>query len=141
MPPSKGFQITGAAAAAQDPQHRHQQQEPLWVAHPTAVAAIGDGLEKADQVISSGLIDCSGAGFGQWKGGIPLTKPNADRPRKSRMDRPLGSPGVAQQSQQAVADQVRGRLMAGRQEQIGIRDQLRLAEPIAVNLGLDQQAQ
>lgn len=49
--------------------------------------------------------------------------------------------GVAQQSQQAVADQVRGRLMTGRQEQIGIRDQLRLAEPIAVNLGLDQQAQ
>ena len=46
MPASKGFQITGAAAAAQDPQHRHQQQEPLWVAHPTAVAAnsFGEGL-------------------------------------------------------------------------------------------------
>jgi hypothetical protein len=46
MPASKGFQITGAAAAAQDPQHRHQQQEPLWVAHPTTVAAnsFGEGL-------------------------------------------------------------------------------------------------
>jgi hypothetical protein len=67
MPPGKGLEITGAAAAAQDPQHRHQQQEPLRVAHPTAVAAIGDGLEEVDQVIRCGLINCGGAGFGHWE--------------------------------------------------------------------------
>ena len=75
MPPGKGLEITGAAAAAQNPQHRHQQQEPLRVAHPTAVAAIGDGLllrrslrlEEVDQVIRCGLINCGGAGFGHWE--------------------------------------------------------------------------
>ena len=46
MPPGKGLEITGAAAAAQDPQHRHQQQESLGVAHPTAVAAIGMALRQ-----------------------------------------------------------------------------------------------
>jgi hypothetical protein len=98
MPPGKGLEITGAAAAAQDPQHRHQQQEPLRVAHPTAVAAnsfgegfaYGDGLEEADQVISSGLIDCGRTGFGHWKGENPLTKPNADRPAKGQVDKLLG---------------------------------------------------
>lgn len=89
----KGLQITGAAAAAQDPQHRHQQQEPLGVAHPTPVAAIGEGLEDADQVIRNSLIDCSRTGFGNWKGEIPLTKPNAGRPAKAYADRLLGGSG------------------------------------------------
>jgi hypothetical protein len=62
--------------------------------HPTAVAAIGDGHEEADQVIRSGLIDCSRAGFGHRQGEIPLTKPNADRPAKGYGDRLLGGPGV-----------------------------------------------
>jgi len=57
VPPGKGFQITGAAATAQDPQHRHQQQKPLRITHPAAVAAIRDGLEGADQVIRFGLIN------------------------------------------------------------------------------------
>ena len=48
MPFSKRLKITGAPAATQDPEHRHQQQEPLWVAHTTAKASVGDGLEKAD---------------------------------------------------------------------------------------------
>jgi len=45
------LQISGAPAAAQDPQNRHQQQEPLRVTHPAAVAAIRNGLEEADQII------------------------------------------------------------------------------------------
>jgi len=62
----EGLQIAGAPAAAQDPQHRDQQQEPLRVTHPTPVAAIGNGLEEADQIIRCGLIDCGGKGFGHW---------------------------------------------------------------------------
>ena len=78
VPAGKSLQISGAAAAAQDPQYCHQQQEPLRIAHPAAVTTIGDGLKEADQVISSGLIDCRRKGFGHWQGEIPLTKPNAD---------------------------------------------------------------
>ncbi len=66
VPLGEGLQIAGAPAAAQDPQHRDQQQEPLRVTHPTPVAAIGNGLEEADQIIRCGLIDCGGAGFGHW---------------------------------------------------------------------------
>jgi hypothetical protein len=92
VPAGKSHQITGAAAASQDPQYCHQQQEPLGVASSTPVAAIGDGLEEADQVNSSGLIDCSRTGFGYWQGEIPLTQPNARRPAKTYADRLLGSP-------------------------------------------------
>ena len=58
------LEITGAPAAAQDPQHRHQQQKPLRVTHPAAVAAVGNGLEEADQIIRRARIDCSVDGFG-----------------------------------------------------------------------------
>jgi hypothetical protein len=69
-------------------------------AAPAAVAAnsfgegfaYGDGLEEADQVIRNSLIDYSKAGFGHWKGEIPPTKPNADRPAKAYADRLLGDP-------------------------------------------------
>jgi len=57
MPPSERLEITGAAAAAQDPQDRNQQQEPLWIAHPTAVATIWDNPE--DHIMGISLIDCS----------------------------------------------------------------------------------
>jgi hypothetical protein len=67
VPAGKSLEITGAAAAAQDPQHRHQQQESLGVAHPTAIASIWDALEEADQVISSELNDCSRADFMNWE--------------------------------------------------------------------------
>ena len=70
------LEITGASATAQDPKHRHQQREPLRIAHPTAVAAIGDRIEEADQVFLFSWIDCSRVGFGQWMGAIPLTKAN-----------------------------------------------------------------
>jgi hypothetical protein len=92
MPPRKGLEITGAAAAAQDPQQRHQQQEPLGIAHPTAVAAIRNDLEEADQGIRNGLIDGGRAGFGRWQGALPLTKPDARRPAKGYADRLLGGP-------------------------------------------------
>jgi len=66
VPLAKGLQIAGAPAAAQDPQHHDQQQEPLRVTHPAPVAPIGNGLEKADQIIRCGLTDCGGGGFGHW---------------------------------------------------------------------------
>ena len=64
--PGKGREIPGTAAATQDPEHRHQRQEPLRVADPTAVTAVRDGLEEADQIIRCGLINCSRTGFGYW---------------------------------------------------------------------------
>ena len=66
VPFGKGLQIAGAPAAAQDPQHRDQQEEPLRISHPAPVAAVGNGLEKADQIPRCGLTDCGGAGFGHW---------------------------------------------------------------------------
>jgi hypothetical protein len=67
VPLGECLQITGAAAAAQDPEYRHQQQEPLRVAHSAAEATVRDGLKEADQVIRYGLIDCSRASFGHWE--------------------------------------------------------------------------
>ena len=55
VPPGKGLEIPGTPAATQDAEHRHQQQKPLRVADPAAIAAIRDGLEEADQVIRCGL--------------------------------------------------------------------------------------
>ncbi len=54
VPPGKRLQIPRTAAAAQDPEHRHQQQEPLGVTHPATVAAVRDGLEEADQIAGAG---------------------------------------------------------------------------------------
>ena len=95
MPPSKGLEITGAPAATQDPKHRHEQQKPLGVAHPTAVAAIRDGLEKADQIIGISLIDCSIGDLGHGGEPFPPTKANADSPNQNVVDRLLGGPGSA----------------------------------------------
>ena len=39
MPLGKALQIPGAAAAAEDAQDRHQQQQPLGVTHPSALTA------------------------------------------------------------------------------------------------------
>lgn len=67
VPLGKCLQITGAAAAAQDPEYRDQQQELLRVTHPTPVSAIGNGLEETDQIIRCTQIVCSGGGFGHRK--------------------------------------------------------------------------
>ena len=75
VPFGEGLQITGAAAAAQDPEHRHQQQEPLRGAHPAAVAAIGYGLEEADQVGISAEINGRSCGLGHREGARPASKP------------------------------------------------------------------
>jgi hypothetical protein len=66
VPPGKCLEIPGTPAATQDPEHRDQQQEPLRVADPTAVAAIRDGPEEADQIIRRGLIACCREAFGHW---------------------------------------------------------------------------
>jgi len=64
MPLGKSLQITGAAAATEDPEHRHEQQKPLRVADPTVEAAVGYGLllrrslrlEEADQIGCSSMV-------------------------------------------------------------------------------------
>lgn len=94
MPPSEGLEITGAAAAAQDPKHRHEQQKPLGITHPTAVAAIRDGLEETDQIIGISLIDCSIWGVGHGGEPFPPTKANADRPDQNVVDTLLGGPAL-----------------------------------------------
>jgi hypothetical protein len=92
LPLGKSLQIACAPAVTQDPEHRHQKQEPLWVAYPAAAAPVWDGFEKADQVIRYGLTDCCRGDFGHWERGIPPTKANADALAKSYADRPLGGP-------------------------------------------------
>jgi len=57
--------ITVAAAATQDFQHRHEEQEPLRVMNPTPVATIRDGIEKANQILRNTLFGYGGVCFGQ----------------------------------------------------------------------------
>ena len=92
VPASKTLQITGAAAATEYPQHRHQQEEPLGVTHPTAEPPIRDGLEKADQIARGALIVCVGLDFGHGGQLFPPTELHAVSPTKNYADRVLGSP-------------------------------------------------
>lgn len=46
----KAFQIPQALAAAQDPEHCHQQQVPGWGENAPSHARDGDRLEIADQI-------------------------------------------------------------------------------------------
>jgi len=46
----KTFQIPDAAAAAQDPNGRHQQQQPLRVTDASALAAFWESLQEGDQI-------------------------------------------------------------------------------------------
>lgn len=64
VPFGERLQIARAPAAAEDPQHRDQQQEPLRVTHPAAIAAVGNRLEKADQIIRCAQIGCNRGVFG-----------------------------------------------------------------------------
>lgn len=83
VPAGERLQIPGAAAATEDPEHRHQQQKPLQVTHPAAVTTTRNGLEGAERVISSGQIICCGAGIGHWKREIPLTNTDPTGPTRA----------------------------------------------------------
>lgn len=63
VPLGESFQIAGATAATEDPEHCQQQQKPLRVTHAAAVAAVGNGFEEADQIVRHGLIDSGRVGF------------------------------------------------------------------------------
>jgi hypothetical protein len=52
MPFGKTLQISGAAAATEDPKDRHQQQQPLRVADASALATFWQGLQEGDQISS-----------------------------------------------------------------------------------------
>ena len=80
-------------AAAQDSEHSHQQQEPLWVTDATPKTSIGDRLEEADQISRCKLINCTGTVLGHGKRIDQPTKPNADRFSKSYQGKLLGGPG------------------------------------------------
>jgi hypothetical protein len=58
------LEIPGTAATAQDAQDRHQQQQPLGVAHPTRFTAFRQDLQKGDQI-------SIGNGLGQGSGAVP----------------------------------------------------------------------
>ena len=45
MADGKALQIPQALAAAQDPEHRHQEQKPLGEAHPTGHPSLGNRLQ------------------------------------------------------------------------------------------------
>jgi len=49
MVDGKAFQISQALAAAQDPERRHREKEPLG-AHPAAHPSLGDRLQETDRV-------------------------------------------------------------------------------------------
>ena len=101
VPTGKPLQITGAAATAEDAQHRHQREEPLGVTHPTPESTIRYGLEETDQIARSALIVCGVLNLGH--GGQPLPPivgeafsegvPHAGSPAKVSWDTLLGGPG------------------------------------------------
>jgi len=79
VPAGKALQIPGAAAVAQDPQNRHQQQQPLGIADPAALTAFRQGLQKADQIGGR-------SGLEQGSGAVLPTKPGPDRPGNGTWD-------------------------------------------------------
>jgi len=78
MPPGETLQIPGAAAAAEDAQDRHQQQQPLGVTHPSALTPFRQRLKEGDQI-------SSGSGVGQRTGAVP-TKPAPAWPHQPPYD-------------------------------------------------------
>jgi hypothetical protein len=81
----KTLQIPGAAAARQDAQDRHQQQQPLRVADASALAAFRQRLQEGDQI-------SSGSGVGQRTRAVP-TKPAPAWPHQPTRDRLSVGPG------------------------------------------------
>ena len=92
VPLGEGLQIPGAPAVTEDPEHRHQQQVPLRIAHPSPVAAIRDGLEEADQVGISAEINGRGSGLGHREGACPASKPGTGGAAKGVPDGLSGGP-------------------------------------------------
>ncbi len=82
MADGKALQIPQALAAAQDPEHRHQEQKPLGEAHPAAHPSLGDRLQKTDQV-GRGI---GRRGFWQRRDPFPPTKPNGRSPAELTCD-------------------------------------------------------
>ena len=82
MADSKALQIPQALAAAQDPEHSHQQEVPGRNAHATAHPRIRYCLEVADQV----EIGCSRVAFEHREEAIPPTSTHADSTGKNACD-------------------------------------------------------
>ena len=64
----------------------------MWVADPTAIAAVGDGLEEADQVGISTEINGGDCGFGHREGACPASKPGTGGAAKGALGRLSGGP-------------------------------------------------
>lgn len=86
MPFGKALQIPVAAAAAADAQDRHQQQQPLGVTHPSALACFGQRLNE-------GKWNSPGSGVGQRTGAVP-TKPAPAWPHQQPYDGLSVGPGA-----------------------------------------------
>ncbi len=80
---SKAFQIPQALAAAEDSQHRHQQQVPGRDANAPPHARVRDRLEVADQI----EIGCARDALEHREEAIPPTSTHADSPGKRPWDR------------------------------------------------------
>ena len=74
MASGKTLEIPGAPAATQDAQDRHQQKQPLGVAHPSALTPFRQSLQDGDQI---GI----GRRLGQGTRAVP-TKPAPAWPRQ-----------------------------------------------------------
>jgi len=102
VPFGEGLQIALAPAVTEDPEHRDEQEIPLRIAYPAAVAAIGYGLllrrslrlEEADQVGISAEINRRGCGLGHCEGLHPASKPGTNGAAKGILDGLSGGPGL-----------------------------------------------
>ena len=70
----KTLEIPGAAAATENAKNRHLQQQPLGIAHSSALTPFRQGLQKDDQVRSGSMV-------GQQIGAL-LTKPSPGWPHQ-----------------------------------------------------------
>jgi hypothetical protein len=92
VPLGKRLKIPRAAADAQDAEHCHQKQVSLRVAHSSAIAAIRDSLEEADQISVGAEINGRRSGLGHRKGAGPASKPGISAAAKGELDRLSGGP-------------------------------------------------
>lgn len=102
MTEGKALKIPQALAAAQDPEHRHQEQKPLGKAHPASHPPLGDRLQETDQV-GRGI---DRRGFWQRGDPFPPTKPNGRSPAELTCDGLLISLGQTPRAEQESANHV-----------------------------------